>query len=251
MGDNFDKDVKEWCRVLTKKILKVIIISFYVIIIITTIILSKDNRQPLSSPDTSLADIQPLTSTTVVSVSPSDMTDAAEATDVIDDMSDVSSPDFSPATSSISSELPETDTTESDDNIASSSSQIKLPTFKVVGDNVDKSVRPCEETSESHLQSLHYFHSYAVLDRCDMSSFNDNPSLCNTDEADVSVILPSDDDCTSLRGNVTILMSRVLRKHFTFFQENVGTVTRHIPHLYSKEMSQKSTVVSTTICSLL
>ena len=122
--------------------------SFYVIII-TTIILSKDNRQPLSSPDTSLADIQPLTSTTVVSVSPSDMTDAAEATDVIDDMSDVSSPDFSPATSSISSELPETDTTESDDNIASSSSRNKLPTFKVVGDNVDKSVRQREETSES------------------------------------------------------------------------------------------------------
>ena len=76
-------------------------------------------------------------------------------------MSDVSSPNFSPATSSISSELPETDTTESDDNIASSSSQIKLPTFKIVADNVDKSVRPCEETSESHLQSLHYFHSYA------------------------------------------------------------------------------------------
>ena len=222
--------------------------SFHVIIIITTIILSKDNRQPLSSPDTSLADIQPFTSTTVVSVSLSDM--EVEATDVIDDMSDVSSPDFSPATSSISSELPETDTTESDDIIASSS-QIKLPTFKIVGDNVDKSVRPREETSESHLQSLHYFHSYAVLDRCDMSSFSDNPSLCNTDEADVSVILPSDDDCTSLRGNVTILMSRVLRKHFTFFQENVGTVTRHIPHLYSKEMSQKSTVVSTIICSLL
>ena len=221
--------------------------SFHVIIIITTIILSKDNRQPLSSPDTSLADIQPFTSTTVVSVSLSDM--EVEATDVIDDMSDVSPPDFSPATSSISSELPETDTTKSDDIIASSSSQIKLPTFKIVGDNVDKSVRRREETSESHLQSLHYFHSYAVLDRCDMSSFSDNPSLCNTDEADVSVILPSDDDCTSLRGNVTILMSRVLRKHFTFFQENVRTVTRHIP--YSKEMSQKSTVVSTIICSLL
>ena len=27
MGDNFDKDVKEWCRVLTKKVLKVIIIA--------------------------------------------------------------------------------------------------------------------------------------------------------------------------------------------------------------------------------
>lgn len=40
-----------------------------------------------------------------------------------------------------------------------------LPTFKIVGDNIDKTVRPRQETSDSHTKSLHYFHSYAVKDR--------------------------------------------------------------------------------------
>uniref|UniRef100_A0A1X7VNR2 DUF6589 domain-containing protein n=1 Tax=Amphimedon queenslandica TaxID=400682 RepID=A0A1X7VNR2_AMPQE len=111
---------------------------------------------------------------------------------------------LSPASTTVSSELPECDTSDYDDNgnTTSSTSQI-YPTFKIVGDNVDKSIRP---------------------------------------HCDVSTILPSDDDCNRLRENVTILVVRVLRKNFTFFQENVRP-PHHIPHAFSMDMAQKSTVI--------
>lgn len=67
--------------------------------------------------------------------------------------------------------------------------------------------------------------------------------MCDVNDSDVCVVLPNEDDNATIRKNVTVLVSRVLRKHFTF-QNNVGPNMRHIPHQYSKEMSQKSNVVS-------
>ena len=40
-----------------------------------------------------------------------------------------------------------------------------LPTFKLVGDNLDKSVRPRDMRLDNQTQSLHYFHMYGVRDR--------------------------------------------------------------------------------------
>ena len=37
--------------------------------------------------------------------------------------------------------------------------------FKIVGDNIDKTVRPRHMRSDRQAESLHYFHSYAVKDR--------------------------------------------------------------------------------------
>lgn len=54
---------------------------------------------------------------------------------------------------------------------------VSFPLFKIVGDNIDETVKPREETSESHNKSLHYFHSYAVMDRTDVSALQDNPHL--------------------------------------------------------------------------
>lgn len=45
----------------------------------------------------------------------------------------------------------------------------KYPTFKLVGDNVDKYVKPRHETADKHASSLHYFHVFAVKDRCERS----------------------------------------------------------------------------------
>lgn len=165
-----------------------------------------------------------------------------------DNSSDVLAPAFSPVTTSSSSQL--NSSSLSDENTTVAIPPVKLPTFKIVGDNVDKSIKPRQETSDDHTKSLHYFHSFAVQDRCDMSSFNDDPCLCDVNDGDVCVVLPNEDDNATIRKNVTVLVSRVLRKHFTFFQNNVGPIIRHIPHQYSKEMSQKSNVVSINIISI-
>ena len=40
-----------------------------------------------------------------------------------------------------------------------------LMTYQIVGDNIDKNVKPKTMTSEHQTRSLHYFHAYAVRDR--------------------------------------------------------------------------------------
>ena len=45
--------------------------------------------------------------------------------------------------------------------------------FKILGDNVDKHIRPSFQQVNNHTISLHYFHSYAVADRVNFSSLSD------------------------------------------------------------------------------
>ena len=42
--------------------------------------------------------------------------------------------------------------------------------FKIVGDNIDKNVRPRHQSIDTRTKSLHYFHAFAVLDWVDLSS---------------------------------------------------------------------------------
>lgn len=115
---------------------------------------------------------------------------------------------------------------------------------------MNKSIRPRHESSDIHTNAIHYFHSFAVKDRVDMSSFSDNPSLCDNNDTNVFVLLPSENDNISMRKNVTVIISRLLRKHFKFFKDNVGPILHHIPHKYSQEMPQKSHVVSTNFLKI-
>ena len=47
--------------------------------------------------------------------------------------------------------------------------QSQLTGFKIVGDNIDKIVRPSNQRVDHQTRSYHYFHSFAVLDRIDLS----------------------------------------------------------------------------------
>ena len=40
--------------------------------------------------------------------------------------------------------------------------------YKLIGDNIDKNVKPRNMTSDNQTVSLHYFHSYSVLDRVNL-----------------------------------------------------------------------------------
>ena len=51
-----------------------------------------------------------------------------------------------------------------------------LLTYRIVGDNIDKNVKPRNMTSDFQTRSLHYFHAYAVRDRIDLSDYsNEQP----------------------------------------------------------------------------
>ena len=69
-----------------------------------------------------------------------------------------------------------------------------LPTFKLVGDNLDKSVRPRDMRIDCQTQALHCFHMYAVRDRINLAEFRDNPSLPDVSLSDLKKILPTTRD---------------------------------------------------------
>ena len=45
--------------------------------------------------------------------------------------------------------------------------------YKVIGDNIDKNVYPSFQRYNTQTLSLHYFHSFACLDRIDFSNLDD------------------------------------------------------------------------------
>lgn len=79
--------------------------------------------------------------------------------------------------------------------------------FKIVGDNIDKNIRPSYQRIDRQTQSLHYFHSFAVHDRIDLSTYSDQaPTI--PPSIDPSTITPTASDLASFRRECEILVSR-------------------------------------------
>ena len=91
------------------------------------------------------------------------------------------------------------------------------PTFKIVGDNIDKYVEPRDMTADAQASTLHYFNMYAVRDRLDTSQFPDSPSLPDIRAIRMKQILPTEEDHKILLSNFAIMVCRVLKKHMPFF----------------------------------
>ena len=113
--------------------------------------------------------------------------------------------------------------------------------YKIVFDNIDKTVVPKHLTAESQVLSLHYVQAYAVRDRLDFSSLPNHRS----GDTNLFQLLPSQSDYKSLKELFITHVSRVIVDHLAFFNKDFkGLVKRHIPHKYSFEHSMKSEVVS-------
>ncbi len=84
--------------------------------------------------------------------------------------------------------------------------------FKIVGDNVDKSVKPRHETLEATSQSLHFFHAFAVKDRVDLSQCTDVAPL-EPEEIKVAEFLPTASDISILLERFKVLIMRYACTH--------------------------------------
>lgn len=120
--------------------------------------------------------------------------------------------------------------------------------YKIVGDNLDKDVKPRYKRIDKQTNSLHFFHYYAVRDRVNLQGISDypNPHLYTPiSELPLEDLLPSSLDHEALSSNFSILVSRILVEELPYFRETFeDVVNHHIPHCYSSEMSQKSETVS-------
>lgn len=125
--------------------------------------------------------------------------------------------------------------------------QLQLQSYKLVGDNIDKSVKARYMRFEGgHNKSLHYFHYFAVLNRVDFSAYPDvRPDLCLNSPMQIALsLLPSTDDDITLKHLFMTHISRVLCTHIPFFKSTFEDVVEwHIVHRYYGEMSTKSQVV--------
>ena len=100
-------------------------------------------------------------------------------------------------------------------------------------------------TCEKQTRSLHYFHTYAVRDRIDLSSFSDEQQIPNIKSIQLDNLLPSASDEKSMRANFSVLVSRVLVKHLPSIAKlGKHALERHITYQFSQEMAMKSEVVS-------
>ncbi|CAB3990217.1 Hypothetical predicted protein, partial [Paramuricea clavata] len=92
----------------------------------------------------------------------------------------------------------------------------------LVGDNIDYHIQARYQSTDRTNQSIHWTQQYAVLNRIDISSFDNSKLL--------------------IKWNCSILVSRVISKYLDSFKHLQDCVVRHISHKYSKEMSQKSDI---------
>ena len=119
---------------------------------------------------------------------------------------------------------------------------VKLDTYKMVGDNLDKNVKPRDMRVGNQVRSYHFFHTYAVKDRIDLSNVREEIKV--PEVVDLKTLLPSSNDKKEILANYGFLFSRTLRENMPYFKKLCKGMKCHITHEYSSEMAQKSEIVS-------
>lgn len=126
--------------------------------------------------------------------------------------------------------------------------------YSLVGDNIDKTIKPRYQRVGSGNRQLHYFHFFAASDRVDIHELSITPPMPPTVtlEKCASSLVPSPNDDRVILQNITTLVSRILATHL----ENLGfdctrLVEWHILHEYQEEMAKKSEVVCHRVLAFL
>ena len=126
------------------------------------------------------------------------------------------------------------------------SNQVKFKGVKIVGDNIDKNVKPRFMRSDHQGKSLHYFHCYVVQNRFDLSMPEDYPDIPAKPKPED--LLPSESDTATMKAYFAIHVARTLCKYMPYFTEDFSDVIpKHLEHAMSSQMSLKSDVVSVKI----
>ena len=101
--------------------------------------------------------------------------------------------------------------------------------YKIMFDNLDKTIK-------LQTKSLHFIHSYAMKDRIDLYKLSDEMPT----EVNIWGIIPNEVDYLSLKSDFTKLISSMIVEHNHFLALIYeGLPLQHIPHKFSKEMSNK------------
>ena len=123
--------------------------------------------------------------------------------------------------------------------------------FRLVGDNIDKSIKPRDMRISHQSNLLHYFNVYAVRDRINFHDLDVTAQLIDPGAVDFTKFYPTAEDGAALLANFKVLIVRILAQHVPGVQDLTANVQDHIDHKYSKQMCEKSEVVSVKMTSII
>ena len=115
--------------------------------------------------------------------------------------------------------------------------------WKLVGDNLDLTVKVRDMRLDNPNQQYHFFHTIAVQDRISTAHLDDSRPQQLVSNLSTSDFVPSSSDYERLRSDLTVLVSRIVVAELSAFQFMSKAVPDHILHDYSREMARPSVVV--------
>ena len=89
--------------------------------------------------------------------------------------------------------------------------------FKMVIDNIDKTVKPRNQTIDAQTQLLHYVQVYTVKDRVDFSQLSKTAPSPGRSIYDIS---PTTSEYQKLKDKFTILVACIIVKHVPYFTQD-------------------------------
>lgn len=116
--------------------------------------------------------------------------------------------------------------------------------FRIVGDNIDHEIRARIQSKEHNNQSIHWTHEYAIKDSVVNHQLDNMKPQKKKEELQLLELLPTPDVMARLSESWKILVSRVVTRYLEPFKFLQKSVIYHIPHLHTKEASQRSEIVS-------
>ena len=115
--------------------------------------------------------------------------------------------------------------------------------WKLVGDNLDLTIKVRDMRLDNPNQQYHFFHTIAVQDRVRTAHLNDSRPQQLVSNLSTSDFVLSSSDYKRLRSDLIVLVSRIVVAELSAFQFMSEAVPDHILHEYSREMAQSSVVV--------
>jgi len=117
------------------------------------------------------------------------------------------------------------------------------PLAKWIGDNVDKKRGARDVRSDHHGSLLHMYSILAGRSRIPPSDLSHTGCVVNLSSLPANTFLPTSEDIVEVKKNLIIIVARIITKYIDSLSPLAKSVTQHIEHQYSAEMSQKSEVI--------
>ncbi|KAM4567323.1 uncharacterized protein PAE49_010676 isoform 1-T3 [Odontesthes bonariensis] len=113
--------------------------------------------------------------------------------------------------------------------------------YSIIMDNLDFFIHRHNQSIDKSNKSIHWIHHIAVKDRIPTHHISNVKPITDIQHYNLASSLPQRSTQASIRRDFIVLGTRMLSKHMAAFESLADIVVHHIPHLYSTEMSTRST----------